>query len=136
MNMSSLIEQIRSGRLWDFPGGVHPPENKQQSVQLPLLEASLPSEIILPIKQHIGTAGNLTVSVGDQVLKGQALTHYNTSFMLPVHAPTSGTITAIEPRTVAHPSGLSHQSFFSIGLPMERSGRLKLIAMQDERGRI
>ena len=104
--MSSLIEQIRSGRLWDFPGGVHPPENKQQSVQLPLLEASLPSEIILPIKQHIGTAGNLTVSVGDQVLKGQALTHYNTSFMLPVHAPTSGTITAIEPRTVAHPSGL------------------------------
>ncbi len=104
--MLSLIEQVRSGALWDFPGGVHPPENKKQSVLLPLTEASLPSEIVLPIKQHIGTAGNLTVSVGDKVLKGQALTNYNTSFMLPVHAPTSGKVIAIEPRTVAHPSGL------------------------------
>ncbi|MAJ62206.1 MAG: hypothetical protein CBC48_21055 [bacterium TMED88] len=39
-------------------------------------------------------------------------------------------------RTVAHLQGLSHQSFFSIGLPMEMSGRLKLIVMQVERGRI
>ncbi|MCL9782606.1 electron transport complex subunit RsxC [Vibrio sp. S4M6] len=104
--MLSLIEQIKSGAMWDFPGGIHPPENKTQSVQQPLIKASLAKEIVLPIKQHIGTPGNLTVSVGEKVLKGQALTHYNTSFMLPVHASTSGTITAIEPRTVAHPSGL------------------------------
>ncbi|GAA5646500.1 electron transport complex subunit RsxC [Vibrio proteolyticus] len=105
--MLSLIEQIKSGALWDFPGGVHPPENKAQSTKHPLVEASLPTEIVLPVKQHIGKPGQLLVSVGDHVLKGQPLTHFSTSFMLPVHAPTSGTISAIEPRTTAHPSGLS-----------------------------
>lgn len=29
--MQSLIEQIKSGHIWDFPGGIHPPENKIQS---------------------------------------------------------------------------------------------------------
>ncbi|MFA0026325.1 electron transport complex subunit RsxC, partial [Vibrio sp. 10N.261.49.A5] len=51
--------------------------------------------------------GNLLVAVGDAVLKGQQLTALETGFTLPVHAPTSGVITAIEPRTTAHPSGLS-----------------------------
>ncbi|TKF22531.1 electron transport complex subunit RsxC [Vibrio genomosp. F6] len=105
--MLSLIEQIRTGALWDFPGGVHPAENKMQSNQHAISNASIPSELVLPVKQHIGKAGDLIVSVGDRVLKGQALTKYTMSFMLPVHAPTSGTITAIEPRTTAHPSGLS-----------------------------
>ncbi|NOH85022.1 electron transport complex subunit RsxC [Vibrio sp. 03-59-1] len=105
--MLSLIEQIRTGALWDFPGGVHPAENKKQSNQHAISNASTPSELVLPVKQHIGKAGDLIVSVGDRVLKGQALTKYTMSFMLPVHAPTSGTITAIEPRTTAHPSGLS-----------------------------
>ncbi|MCG7491131.1 electron transport complex subunit RsxC [Vibrio sp. Of14-4] len=105
--MLSLIEQIKSGALWDFPGGIHPPENKTQSMKEPIAPASIPREIILPIKQHIGKPGHLIVSQGDKVLKGQALTKYDTSFMLPVHAPTSGIISAIEPRTIAHPSGLS-----------------------------
>ncbi len=105
--MLSLIEQIRTGSLWDFPGGVHPAENKKQSNKANLVRASIPAEIILPLKQHIGKAGNLLVSVGEHVLKGQALTQSETGFTVPVHAPTSGTITAIEPRTVAHPSGLS-----------------------------
>ncbi|EMK3410535.1 electron transport complex subunit RsxC, partial [Vibrio parahaemolyticus] len=105
--MLSLIEQIRTGSLWDFPGGVHPAENKKQSNKADLVRASIPAEIILPLKQHIGKAGNLLVSVGEHVLKGQALTQSETGFTVPVHAPTSGTITAIEPRTVAHPSGLN-----------------------------
>ncbi len=105
--MLSLIEQIKAGTLWNFPGGIHPPENKQQSNQTALTHAGIPQEIVLPLKQHIGRAGDLLVSVGDKVLKGQPLTQYTSTFMLPVHASTSGTITAIEPRTTAHPSGLS-----------------------------
>ncbi|AXY01495.1 electron transport complex subunit RsxC [Vibrio alfacsensis] len=105
--MLSLIEQIRTGSLWDFPGGVHPAENKKQSNKADLVHAAIPSEIVLPLKQHIGKAGNLLVTVGDHVLKGQPLTASDTGFTVPVHAPTSGQITAIEPRTVAHPSGLS-----------------------------
>ncbi|MFN1551096.1 electron transport complex subunit RsxC [Vibrio natriegens] len=105
--MLSLIEQIRTGSLWDFPGGVHPAENKKQSNKAELLRAAIPAEIVLPLKQHIGKAGNLLVAAGDNVLKGQPLTQSETGFTVPVHAPTSGKITAIEPRTVAHPSGLS-----------------------------
>ncbi|KJY74617.1 electron transporter RnfC [Vibrio coralliilyticus] len=105
--MLSLIEQIKSGALWGFPGGVHPPENKKQSVKSEIAKASIPQEIVLPVKQHIGKPGTITVEVGEQVLKGQPLTKYDTSFMLPVHAPTSGKITAIESRTTAHPSGLA-----------------------------
>ncbi|CAH1591612.1 electron transport complex subunit RsxC [Vibrio owensii] len=105
--MLSLIEQIRTGSLWDFPGGVHPAENKKQSNKTELVHAAIPSEIVLPLKQHIGKAGNLLIAVGDNVLKGQQLTASDSGFTVPVHAPTSGQVTAIEPRTVAHPSGLS-----------------------------
>ncbi|MBF8999841.1 electron transport complex subunit RsxC [Vibrio nitrifigilis] len=105
--MLSLIEQIKSGKIWDFPGGIHPPENKKQSTKTPLTEAKIPDELILPLKQHIGRAGDLLVEPGMKVLKGQPLTRCNTAFTVPVHAPTSGIITAIEPRTVAHPSGLA-----------------------------
>ncbi|TQP66410.1 electron transport complex subunit RsxC [Vibrio cholerae] len=106
MGMLSLIEQIKSGKLWDFPGGIHPFENKHQSNRQPIINASIPNELVLPLKQHIGKAGDLLVKVGDRVLKGQPLTQYTSTFMLPIHAPTSGVISAIEPRTVAHPSGL------------------------------
>ncbi|MDF2153869.1 electron transport complex subunit RsxC [Vibrio sp. CAU 1672] len=105
--MLSLIEQIRTGSLWDFPGGVHPAENKKQSNKIELAHAAIPQEIILPLKQHIGKAGNLLIEAGEHVLKGQPLTSSDSGFILPVHAPTSGRVVAIEPRTVAHPSGLS-----------------------------
>ncbi|OBT01020.1 electron transport complex subunit RsxC [Vibrio tasmaniensis] len=105
--MISLIEQIRTGSIWNFPGGVHPAENKKQSNTTDIVHARLPEEIVLPVKQHIGKPGNLLVAVGDAVLKGQQLTALETGFTLPVHSPTSGVITAIEPRTTAHPSGLS-----------------------------
>ncbi|CAH6912081.1 SoxR (2Fe-2S) reducing system protein RsxC [Vibrio chagasii] len=108
--MISLIEQIRTGSIWSFPGGVHPAENKKQSNTTDIVHARLPEEIVLPVKQHIGKPGNLLVAAGDTVLKGQQLTALDTGFTLPVHAPTSGVITAIEPRTTAHPSGLSELS--------------------------
>ena len=79
--MLSLIEQIKSGALWDFPGGVHPPENKKQSVKSEIAKASIPQEIVLPVKQHIGKPGTITVEVGEQVLKGQPLTKYDLSLI-------------------------------------------------------
>ncbi|MGR5298123.1 electron transport complex subunit RsxC [Vibrio mediterranei] len=105
--MLSLIEQIKSGSLWDFPGGVHPQENKKQSNQSSIAKANIPNELVIPLKQHIGKPGDILVTVGERVLKGQPLSQVNAAFMLPIHAPTSGTIKAIEPRTIAHPSGLS-----------------------------
>ncbi|KEY91197.1 electron transport complex protein [Candidatus Photodesmus blepharus] len=105
--MISLIEQIKLGKLWDFPGGIQPSESKAQSLQRTLIHASLPNRILLPIKQHIGKSGGLLVEIGEYVLKGQALTKYDTNSVLPIHAPTSGTITAIKKYAAANSSGLA-----------------------------
>ncbi len=104
--MSSTIEKIIEGQLWDFHGGVHPPENKSQSNQLSILNYEIPEILILPLKQHIGSIGNILVNIGDHVLKGQQLTHSDAIQCCPIHAPSSGTVVAIEPRPIAHPSGL------------------------------
>ncbi|USH01598.1 electron transport complex subunit RsxC [Grimontia kaedaensis] len=105
--MITLIEEIKQGHVWDFHGGIHPPENKRQSSETSILPADIPNEIVLPTKQHIGTAGQLLVNVGDKVLKGQPLTKSDILQCCPVHAPTSGEVVAIEPRTIAHASGLT-----------------------------
>jgi electron transport complex protein RnfC len=94
-------------KIWDIPGGVHPPENKHQSVQLPIGTIPLPREIILPLNQHIGAPSEPVVAVGDRVLKGQLIAKPQGVFSAGVHASTSGTVTAIEDRVVPHPSGMS-----------------------------
>ncbi|AHX60321.1 electron transport complex subunit RsxC [Aeromonas media] len=104
--MQHLLERIKAGTLWDFHGGIHPPENKHQSSLIPVVDAGLPPQLIIPVRQHAGPAGELLVRVGDRVKKGQPLTRHDKGRIVPVHASTSGTITAIEQHTVAHPSGL------------------------------
>ena len=62
--------------------------------------------MILPLRQHIGPSGQCLVAAGEYVHKGQQLTEAKLSQGLPLHAPTSGTISAIEERPMAHASGL------------------------------
>ena len=108
--MESLFEQIERGTLWQFPGGIHPPEQKTLSNQLPIRQLPLPDKLVIPLKQHIGANGQLLVHAGDHVLKGQALTKPAGNWSLPIHAATSGTITAVEHRPSAHPSALPEPS--------------------------
>ncbi|WP_445374748.1 electron transport complex subunit RsxC [Photorhabdus tasmaniensis] len=103
--MLNLFNLLNKNKIWDFEGGIHPPEMKLQSSQTPLRIAPLPDELIIPLQQHLGTEGELLVKAGDKVLKGQPLT-FGTGRTVPVHASTSGTIIAIEPCITAHPSGL------------------------------
>ncbi|PJG84699.1 electron transport complex subunit RsxC, partial [Conservatibacter flavescens] len=105
--MSDVLTRFNSGQLWDFPGGIHPPEMKSQSNGTPISHLPLPQNFYIPVKQHAGSAGNILVHVGQSVLKGQALTQGDGLRQLPIHAPTSGKIIAIEPYVAAHPSGLS-----------------------------
>ena len=93
-------------KIWDFHGGVHPPENKHQSLVSPISFAGIPPELVFPLNQHIGAPAEPVVQVGDKVLKGQLIAKAVGMISAPVHASTSGRIIAIEPRPVAHPSGL------------------------------
>lgn len=96
-----------TANVYSFHGGIHPEQNKTQSLQLPLGRPSLPAELVLPLGQHIGQASRPLVDVGDKVLKGQAIAINNGFLSSFLHAPTSGTINAIEDRAIAHPSGLT-----------------------------
>ena len=110
--MESIIERINQGKFWHFHGGIHPPEQKATTSGKPIKHLSLPKQLVLPLQQHIGRQGDLLVEVGDKVLKGQALTQSSNPMAVPVHAPTSGTITAIKKSVIAHPSGLSELCLF------------------------
>jgi electron transport complex protein RnfC len=101
----SLIEQVKSGKLWDIPGGIHPPERKSLSNTNPIDVIPLSPIYYVPVKQHIGNEGKIIVSVGDSVLAGQPLTAPKEGLSLPVHAPTSGIIKDIALHVSAHPSG-------------------------------
>ncbi|CAI2439426.1 Nitrogen fixation protein rnfC [Serratia liquefaciens] len=104
--MLNLFAAFKKDRIWDFDGGIHPPEMKTQSSGVPLRTAPLPDTFVIPLQQHLGPEGELCVNVGEHVLKGQPLT-VGRGRTVPVHAPTSGTISAIKPHITAHPSGLA-----------------------------
>lgn len=107
--MLKLFSAFRKNKIWDFDGGIHPPEMKSQSNGTPLRQVPLAQRFVIPLKQHIGAEGELCVAVGEHVLRGQPLTR-GRGKMLPVHAPTSGTIAAIAPHSTAHPSALAELS--------------------------
>ena len=108
--MSSFIDRLKQGRLWDFPGGVFPEQFKTLSNQDGIADIALPERLYVPAKQHIGVEGKLAVEPGAQVLKGQALTFSSNPFAVPIHAPTSGEIVTITDHVSAHPSGFTEQT--------------------------
>ncbi|MBE8168763.1 MAG: electron transport complex subunit RsxC, partial [Shewanella sp.] len=101
--MLTLLDQIDKGTLWPVPGGIHPFGNKGQSNQSLIERIELAAEYVVPIPT-VGHNCTLNVKVGDSVFKGTQLTEGRSH--LPSHAPTSGTVVAIESRPSNHPSGL------------------------------
>jgi electron transport complex protein RnfC len=105
-SFDEIIDRLDNNQLWDFPGGVFPAERKTLSNQTPIGNSPIPERLYVTTKQHIGVEGHLVVEVGQKVLKGQALTKSMNPFAVPIHAPTSGEIVAIQKHVSAHPSGL------------------------------
>ena len=93
--------------LFKFHGGIHPPGNKAQSTQHGIARAPLPSRLVIPFRQHAGDVARPAVRVGERVLKGQLIGTPSGFISSAVHAPTSGTVAAIDMQPLPHPSGLS-----------------------------
>ena len=96
-------------KLWTFHGGVYPPENKHQSSDSVIVHMPLPKQLVLPMSQHIGAPAKAIVAVGERVLKGQLIAAAQGFISANIHAPSSGTVSAIEERTLPHPSALVGQ---------------------------
>ena len=86
-----------------FKGGVHPEYCKELTASLAITAVPIPEKVIIPLLQHIGAPCKSLVEVGDLVKKGQKIGQSDGFISAPVHASTSGKVTAIGPYN--HPLG-------------------------------
>jgi electron transport complex protein RnfC len=89
-----------------LPGGIFPAPNKQVSLQqkifgMPSAQLAMPSQLILPLKQHQGDDAVPVVRPGQYVYKRQLIAAAYGHGSVNLHAPTSGLITAIDHQLAA-----------------------------------
>ncbi|MEW6038421.1 MAG: electron transport complex subunit RsxC [Pseudomonadota bacterium] len=90
-----------------FHGGLHLNAHKEDSSLAPLATAPVPPRLIFPLQQRGGQNAQSLVEVGDHVRKGQVIAQGEGPMNPPIHASSSGVVSAIEPRPLPHPSGLA-----------------------------
>ena len=83
-----------------FQGGAHIPHYKSYTEDKPITRLSPPKEVIIPLLQCLGEPCEPLVKEGDRVKIGQKIGDSEEMFSAPVHASISGTVKAIEKRTV------------------------------------
>lgn len=93
--------------VWNFHGGIKLPGHKAMSTQTPISPVPTCERYIIPLNQHIGVDGEILVSKGDRVLKGQMLASAHGMVSAPIHAPVSGRVESIAEHAFPHPSGLA-----------------------------
>ncbi len=106
MNLSLTPLTVRANRLMQR-WGVHPQDRKAPASGTAITPLPLPEQLILPLSQHIGSPARPVVPSGARVLRSQLLATAQGRVSAPIHAPTSGTIVAINSAPIAHPSGLT-----------------------------
>ena len=79
-----------------FPQGIHPDGHKDLTNQKTLKRADEPSEVMIPIQQHIGAPAQLIVEVGDEVAQGEKIAEAGGFVSANIHASIAGEVTAIE----------------------------------------
>ena len=93
-------------KLSKFHGGLVLEQHKDISTQGPIRQIPLPEHLVIPLQQHIGLPAHAIVKTGDLVKKGQIIAQAQGYVSVPIHAPTSGSITEISKQATLHPSGM------------------------------
>ncbi len=92
-----------------FPkGGVHPPESKKLTENLPVEVMPLPSELEIILGQHIGAPCSPTVAKRAEINEGDLIGEVTRGLGVPIHAPAAGKIKALA--NSAHPIRVSSPS--------------------------
>jgi electron transport complex protein RnfC len=91
--------------LFRFNGGVRLPLHKAASAAHSVHPPIVPPQLVLPLQQHVGTPATPIVAVGEYVLKGQMIATAAGEVSAAVHAPSSGTVTAIDLQAVPNATG-------------------------------
>ncbi|MBL8177626.1 MAG: electron transport complex subunit RsxC [Bryobacterales bacterium] len=75
--------------------GVHVPEFKEQTSQLPIRRMPFPPSMIIPLSQHAGAPAVSIVREGQEVVRGEPIAKANGFVSVPMHAPATGRIERI-----------------------------------------
>ena len=78
-----------------FLGGIHPKDSKVYTMDKTIEIPPLPSQVVIPMSQHIGAPCTPLVKVGDKVKKGQVIAESDAFMHSPVHASISGEVIKI-----------------------------------------
>jgi electron transport complex protein RnfC len=79
-----------------FPGGVHLPEHKERTEGEAIRTLPVPPRLVVPMAQNLGAPAVPTVEKGQAVARGEPIGKPDGFISAAVHAPTSGTVTAVE----------------------------------------
>lgn len=79
-----------------FDHGVHPPDYKSLTNDLPIRRMPFAERLIIPLAQHTGKPSTPLVKVGQEVVRGQPIAASDGFVSVPQHAPASGVIEAIQ----------------------------------------
>ena len=85
-------------QLFDFHGGICPPEHKADSNAEPIRAAPIPQQLVIPLSQRQGSAALAIVRLGQAVRTGETIAEPVDELGVAVHASSSGVITAIDYR--------------------------------------
>ncbi len=88
-----------------FPGGLRLRHNKRVACRHAVARPALPTQLAVPMLQQAGPPAEPVVDVGDTVLKGQLIGADPSGLGARVHAPTSGTIVAVDDGPISHVTG-------------------------------
>jgi electron transport complex protein RnfC len=82
--------------LFKISGGIHPPYRKTRTAGAAIRAMPLPPLLRVSMLQHLGAPAKPTVQKGDTVLRGQRIGEPGGFISAAVHAPTSGTVRAVD----------------------------------------
>ena len=98
-----------AGQVRTFPrGGVHPHDYKHLSNHIPIRNAPIPPEAVIPMAQHMGAPAECLVAPGDEVREGMLIGKARGAFSANVHCSIPGRVKEI--REIYLPNGIRSQA--------------------------
>ena len=90
-----LLSLFRSYKTFGH-GGIHPLEHKELTAGLPVRRLPFAPELAILLSQHRGAPAVPLVKVGQEVVRGEPIARANGFVSVPMHAPATGVVKAIE----------------------------------------
>ena len=78
-----------------FAHGIHPPQAKDETRDLPIKQFPFAPVMIVPLSQHIGKPAVPVVREGQEVMRGQLIAEADGFMSVAMHAPASGLVQRI-----------------------------------------